>query len=71
MAHIISLAARRAARQAQDGQEGHRPNVDASEATPCSVLLFTGIRYDHAPGRAGRPWFGRLETRDAAEPGTT
>lgn len=71
MAQIISLAARRAARQTQDGQDGRRPATDGSEATPCSVFLFTGIRYEHAPGRVGRPWVGRLEGRDAVEPGTS
>jgi hypothetical protein len=79
MVEIISLAARRAARLNQDGQDGHRsheaptaPTEDASEAPPCRVLLFTGVRYergDNATGRIKVPWMGRLEPRDAAEPG--
>lgn len=84
MADIISLAAHRDARRLHDGQDGRRPERDAparatderdgSGATPCSVLLFTGIRYEHGdapPGWVGRPWFGRLEPRDTAEPGTS
>lgn len=74
MAEIISLAARRAARALQDGQDNH-PRADVAADRPaCAVLLFTGIRYgasDAPPGLVGRPWYTHLEPRDTAEPGTS
>lgn len=74
MGDIISLAARRMARPGQDGQKAREANQDVGgEAAPCSVLLFTGIHYqrgDVPPGGCGRPWYTRLDARDAAEPGT-